>query len=335
MADSTLGAIQTKVRRLTRTPSEAQLTTPQIDEYVNTFILYDFPEHLRLFSLRTTLTFYTQPNVDVYSTNTLNINDPLYNFKNIYTSVHDPVYIGGYQCLYSQSRTNFFGIYPFINFINQIDTGDGVTTVFAGNLNSNMLPILQNNVTIYSVDATNTALIVTDVPMSSMLGNLVIPDNTTVVGSVNYLTGAYNFTFPTAPAAQAIINSSTVPYVAARPQALLFYDDMFTIRPVPDQTYPVNLEVYIRPTELLSSNQSPQLEQWWQYIAYGAAKKIFEDRMDMESVQMIMPEFEMQALMVLRKTILEQSNERVSTIYTQQSQLGVDGYGFGFGNSPF
>jgi hypothetical protein len=64
---SNLQAIQTKVRRLTRSPSESQISNDQINDYINTFILYDFPEHLRLFSLRTLLTFYTQPGVDVYS----------------------------------------------------------------------------------------------------------------------------------------------------------------------------------------------------------------------------------------------------------------------------
>ena len=61
----TLLNIQTKVRRLTRNPSESTLTTDQLNEYINTFILYDFPSNIRLLSLRTTLTFYTQPNVDV------------------------------------------------------------------------------------------------------------------------------------------------------------------------------------------------------------------------------------------------------------------------------
>ena len=43
MAD--LQTIRTKVRRLTRSLSPAQLTDAQIDEYINTFVLYDFPEH--------------------------------------------------------------------------------------------------------------------------------------------------------------------------------------------------------------------------------------------------------------------------------------------------
>lgn len=68
MANSTLAAIQTKVRRLTRTPSTAQLSVADLNEYINTFILYDFPEHLRLFDLRTTFTFTTQPFQDTYPT---------------------------------------------------------------------------------------------------------------------------------------------------------------------------------------------------------------------------------------------------------------------------
>ena len=72
--------------------------------------------------------------------------------------------------------------------------------------------------------------------------------------------------------------------------AVLFYDDAFIFRPVPDQPYRAQVQVYIQPTQLLEEG-SPQLYEWWQYIAYGAAKKIFEDRTDFESVQTLMPEF--------------------------------------------
>ena len=79
---TTLQAIETKVRRLTRSPSTAQLTQADLDNYINTFVVYDFPEHLRLFSLRTILTFYTQPFIDTYKTNTTVTTDALFNFKN-------------------------------------------------------------------------------------------------------------------------------------------------------------------------------------------------------------------------------------------------------------
>jgi hypothetical protein len=66
-ATSTLQTIRNKVRLLTRNPTEQQMTNAQLDQYINTFIMYNFPQQLRLYNLRKTFTFYTQPNVDVYS----------------------------------------------------------------------------------------------------------------------------------------------------------------------------------------------------------------------------------------------------------------------------
>ena len=88
---SSLTSIRTKVRRLTRSPSTAQLTDAQIDDYVNTFVLYDFPE----FTVDKKLVFFLMPNIDFYSNNTVNADDPLYNFINKYISVKAPVYVGG------------------------------------------------------------------------------------------------------------------------------------------------------------------------------------------------------------------------------------------------
>ncbi len=77
----------------------------------------------------------------------------------------------------------------------------------------------------------------------------------------------------------------------------------------------------------MSTGQSPVLKEWWQYIAYGAAKKIFEDRMEMESVQMIMPEFKTQERLCLRRTLVQYANERTATIYTESSG-SANGWGW-------
>jgi len=322
---STLDKIRIKVRRLTRSPSSSQLLDLTIDEYINTFVLYDFPEHLRAFYLRSTLTFYSRPYIDTYSTNTANPDDPLFNFKNLYTTTHGPVYIAGFNATLSQSREQFFGIYPKTNSIASIGlTGDGVTTNFVGTLTG--VPFIRNEVTISSVDINNAALVLKD----DGNGNLVIPNTTPTApaSTIDYITGAYVINFPVAPANGAAINSQTIIYVPSRPQAVLYYEGIFTLRPVPDQSYPINLEVYKRPDELLAANQMPELSEWWQYIAYGASKKIFEDRMDMESIQSIMPEFKKQEALINRRTIVQQSNDRVSTIYTEQTNLGAMGNGF-------
>ena len=145
MPDSTLNAIRLMVRRITQAPQESQLTTAQLDEYINTFLLYDFPQNLRLFGLRTNVTFYTQPYVDTYFTNTTDQTDPLYNFKNRYTAVHDPVYIAGIQRPYTQDRNVFYRYAPKTNSIQDtLLRGTGSTGPFAGTLTG--FPVLQNNI---------------------------------------------------------------------------------------------------------------------------------------------------------------------------------------------
>lgn len=326
---STLNKIIIKIRRLTRSMSEDQLSNDEIINYVNTFILYDFPEHLRLQTLRSTFTFYASPNIDVYDTNTTDPLNPLFNFKNKYISVHTPIYIAGYQSMFSQSREQFFAIYPMVNSILSIGTaGDGVTTAYSGTIAN--IPFLQNNVLFSSVDINGNALAVIDQPLSSTKGVLINANDGSLAGflpAINYVTGEFDFTFPTAPASGQAINSQTVPYVASQSQALLFYDTKFTLRPVPDQPYRVDMEVYLRPDELLDQDQQPLLSEWWQYIAYGAAKKVFEDRMDPESVQTIFPEFMKQQNLINRRTIVQQTGERTSTIYTENT---AGGYGPGW-----
>jgi hypothetical protein len=326
---STLQQIRVKVRRLTRTPSTSQLSDSDLDNYINTFVLYDFPQTLKLFPLRKTLTFYTNPNVEYCTTNTVNPNDPLFNFQNQYMAITSPVYVAGLNVFFSQSREQFWAIFPEVRSIKQIATGDGSTLFFSGTITD--IPFLQHKVLISSVGNNGQGISVTDVPLvdpvtgyERIVGNLV-PTNepSTVVGSINYVTGVYSVVLPDAPGLGEVINSQVVPYQAAKPQAMLYYNNRFTFRPVPDQPYQVNMDCYTRPSALLATDQMPELSQWWQYIAYGASKKIFEDRMDMDSIQMIMPEFKNQERLVLRDTLIQLANERTATIYTEQTSMGT------------
>jgi len=350
MADSTLQAIRNKVRRLTRTPSTQQMSDATIDEYINTSILYDFPSQLRLFSTRKTFTFWTIPNVSEYQTITDPVfaANPLYQFQEKYITTHEPIFIGGFKSYFTQSQGEFFGMWPKINSRQQIGVGDGVTTVFTATAATTNIqpPVVLNNVTFSAIATNNQALVLHDVPVIDALGNPTMDGNLYVPGyepaappavvdatnTINYLTGAYTVTFkndqnivtaPSAASSQNAIWSQVIPYSASIPTAMLFYDNKFTLRPVPDISYPVQLEVYVRPTELITSGQSPQLQQWWQYIALMASKKVYEDRMDQESVQMLMPNLKEQELFVLRTTLAQEANQSAPTIYRQQSSLGA------------
>lgn len=344
---STLANIYTKVRRLTRSPSPDQLDDNEINDYINNFVLYDLPEHLRLFNLRGVVQFYTAANQQYYNTVNLPVTDPLYDFKNKYITIHEPVYVAGFRRYFTQSREQFYNIWPQIESIQTFAVGNGVQMQFTGNVTG--YPIQPLSVSFNSVDAGNNTIVMSDSPClippsvrpSTNFGNLRVPTNAPVSGPVdpnnyiNYLTGQYVVTFAVPPAPGANVNSQSVPYAAGIPQAVLYYDDHFWFRPIPDQAYKVSFEAYRRPTELLSTTpaQHPELDQWWQYIAYGAAIKVFQDRMDMDSVAMLMPEFKQQQNLVNRCTIVQLTNQRTSTIFTEGSgNYPYGGWGF-FGGS--
>ncbi len=356
---STLEAIQIKVRRLTRSPSTSQLTDADLQNYINTFVVYDFPEHLRTFNLRTTFTFQCNSFQDRYPTDTASFvgvtTNPLYDFQNRYLTVHPPFYIAGYQAFSTQSREQFYGIYPFVNNIASIGTtGNGITQSFTGTLQTPTggAVLLKRNVLFSSVDPNGNGLALVDIPITdtttgneTVVGNLYVSGTQPVTpitnadfdpnNNINYVTGEYTITFNAPPASGATINAQVVPTICTLPQAVLYYDNTFWLRAVPDQPYNINFEAYVAPTYLMETTDDPKLKEWWQYIAYGAAKKIFEDRMDMESVQMIMPEFKQQEVMCLRRTLVQYTNERTATLYTEQTGTGAGTGQWGWGGGPF
>lgn len=398
---ATLNDIRLKVRRITKSPSAAQITDVQLDQYINTYFIYDFPEELRLFDLRDTVRFFTKPNVDQYAVpgadsvssgpssfplaNGFNYTTNLITFLGLdsqaqivpgsvsiivganvpatiftdpnedgslicsdtafgngainyhtsdvnltfaasqtnqlvtisfeyntpqFVTVHPPVYIAGYQSFFTQSRDEMFRLYPKNRTIATVSTGTGITGPYTFTLAN--VPVLRNNVLI----DTNATAGVSQGVYDDGAGNLV-GDGT---GTINYVTGQVSVTFNQIAQNGQNIVAQTVPYVASRPTALMYFADTFTLRPVPDQEYEVSLEIYRRPNLLQAITQSPEIKEWWQLIAYGAALKIFEDRLDMNSYGLIKPIHDEYRNLVERKTIVQLTNERTPTIYVEQNQ---------------
>lgn len=329
-APSTLATIRTKVRRLTGRPSPQQITDPQIDDYVNTFYQYDFPEHLRVFSNTSTFTFMTEANVDQYNMRAVipalpSFNELVVSFDganvsavNVYYNLQPPVYIAGYQSFYSQSREQFLRTYPSLGNIFTSIAGNGTTGPYTFTLPN--VPVLQNSVTVGAIDSTGATIKVVDSPQSSTTGNWIISNSATgVTGSINYLTGVGTISFANAIPSGNEITFISTPYQPNRPQAVLFYNNTITLRPVPDKPYPVQFNAFLTPSALLLGNDNPILNQWWQYLAYGAAKKIFEDSQDPDGIDQIMKAFKEQETLVLNRHIVQQTNERTATIYTEMT----------------
>jgi len=294
-----LSAIRAKVRRVTGRPSVNQLSIADLDDYINNFYLYDLPEHLRLLNLKQTYSFITEANVDIYT----------YPLNNNIT-VEPPVYVGGYEILFSQSREQYFSLYPEIQNNDILSAGDGTPGPYGGTITA--APIKRNRVIISAVDTGGNALSATDAVTAGVFAGDVAAGAT-----INYTTGAIaGVTWTGNIAATENIQIQYVNYQAARPQAVLLYDNVFQLTPVPDQAYEVVMNTDVTPTALAASTEQPLLREWWQLLALGASLKVFEDNLDVESYGKARAFFDEQMRLVERRTIKQLTLNRVATIYT-------------------
>lgn len=331
MVNTDLTYIQESIRRYTHKPDESNMTTDYINQKINYFGLYILPEMVKLNPLRKVLTFYTSPNIDTYTTST-DPNNPLYDFKNRYVNVHPPVFLAGIQGSYYQDRAQFYADWPQFNTISNINQiGDNSQTTFIGNALG--YPMLQNNVVFTSIDVNGNALILVDYPASPFIGILGPVNqpqtNPALYGQINYITGAFTVIFPTPPGPSAPIYIENITYQPAKPICMLFYDNTFTIRPVPDKSYVIQINVDALPTELLSSGQSPDIKMWADVYALGASNLVFRDDFDTESMAALEPIFTKALDLANRPTLNNSGNVRTPSFYSRR----VNNSSWFFGNN--
>lgn len=359
-----LGDIISKVRRITKSPSQNMITDGQIIQYINTYFLYDFPQELKLKNCLSNYSFATIPFQETYNLPTDTI-----------LTVEPPVYINGYQSFFTQSQDQFYMLYPRLGLTYSGPPGNATTGPYTftitGPGGTAQQGILQRNVVISVIDSTTGLSLAcgTDTPTDTTTGTFTGQGmSLTVPSTINYITGVVTANFDSSIAATAQIFVQYVPYAPSRPVAMLFYNDTIYLRPIPNAAYLVNVQAYINPIAAIlgqsynppigqtytppvgsgtndpvapsppnqyatpsangfntiargfvNNTDTPQIKQWWQLIAWGASLKIFEDRGDIENIARFMPLYENQKRLVLRRTLVEMANERVSTIYTEQT----------------
>lgn len=325
----TLSDMRATLRKMTARYTEQQMTTAQIDRYLNLAYTLHFPEQFKNSKLTKPYTFMTVPNVDTYAfpyesgISLTQGGDPAPG--NI--TISPPVYCQGYILRYFQDKTTFYNRWPKLTVNQQIGTGDGTAGPYSGIIPST--PFLRaqedifGNVTeaavvISAFDNTGYNLAITDIPVaSSNTGNLALLDGA-IIGSVNYLTGAYTFTLPVGVIPSgATIFASVVPYQASRPTDVIFYNQQITFRPVPMQVYQVEFQISQQPTDLIASGDMPELDEWYLFICAIAAKLIYTDFPDEEGMAYLMPIYQDQLQMAQRRTLRQMSSQRAQTIFSQ------------------
>ncbi len=305
------------VRRLIKLPNPQSISDATILEYLNRFYLYDMPYRIQLFDLRTKYSFETEPNIDKY-------NAPI----NSFNSILSPCTVDNVIAIMSQSTAQFYNLYNLQYFNAQNIEASGSPGPYNFMLQNapfvrghvNNLGITQGldpSVYITATDDAGNQLQLNDDGSGNLIG-----DGT---GTVNYLTGSVSLTFSSPTTAGTTINSQVIPYQAGRPVAVLFYDNVFTVRPVPDRAYLISFDAYLTPAQFLLTTESITFDWMGDYLAYGTARRILQDFGDVELLAYNEPFFKEQEKHVLRRTTRQNSNVRVATIFTGQNIGGNNG----------
>lgn len=153
------------------------------------------------------------------------------------------------------------------------------------------------------------------------------PDYSTTQNTINYLTGvATNVYFPDAIPQGANINGQCFFYQTGLPRAILFYNNVLTLRSPPDQQYMVELTGYLSPAAYLNTGAAIQFAYMSEYLARGAARKILSDTGDVEQFQFYEPLFREQELLVWKRSQRQWTSSRTQTIYSQGINQGQSGF---------
>ncbi len=154
--------------------------------------------------------------------------------------------------------------------------------------------------------------------------------------TINYQTGEIiGLTFAQAIPAGTPIKIQYNPKQFSIPLAIMFYQNQFTLSPCPDAGYTVELTCYRQPIQALIASDmtgNPELSEWWEILSVGAAKKIFEERLDSDGVIFIDKMLKERYDIIETRTYAQIGQQRINTIYTDQL---TNNYGSGGGLTNF
>jgi hypothetical protein len=154
------------------------------------------------------------------------------------------------------------------------------------------------------------------------------PGNATINYQTGQITGL-TFADPILPGTPIKIEYN--PKKLSIPLAIMFFQNQFTLCPVPDKGYTIELTCYRQPIQaLLAADQTgnPELSEWWEILAVGASKKIFENRLDSDGIMFIDKMLKERYDIIESRTYAQIGQQRINTIYTDQLTYNYGTGGF-------
>ncbi len=213
----TLGDIAAKVRNVTGTPSQEQLSDIKIFDYINRYYAYTMPFELK-----------EQVNLQPYNFTTF-ANQDVYQVSGAFQTDEPMAYANGYPLVFYQDRDIFYQDWPQQYTQDQVASGNGTTGPYTGATQAS--PVIAN--TFYITDGTQVIsdagqnvvgeIIASGTGIVTYVGNLqftpidpfsiqisnsvetfrdnglgVLNGSSGGTGTINYATGAFSVTFSVA-----------------------------------------------------------------------------------------------------------------------------------------
>src|ERR1700722_191458 len=315
----TLANAVTKTRKLTGSSNAFQVTDEYIVKQMHSFYSYDLPAKFRSLKLKDIYTFTTNVGQDVYPFNSelyITVDQPCYCMKREIRFFTEPWNCYGVNYNWQQF-TNFTSgdgsTGPYSGFttaspiIGSVNNDPGTQTTpnlfFTQGRVQNVL-ITANVIGGNGVGQTQS---VTDDGQGNLIQIFQTSNNSnqeygwtyyrqyasskpTIPGgaTINYQTGEITgLVFAEAIPDGTPIQIQYNPKKLSIPLAIMFYQNQFPVAPVPDKGYTVELTCYRQPIQaLLAADMSgnPELSEWWEILAVGASKEIFEESLDSDGV---------------------------------------------------
>jgi len=163
-----LSDVITYVRRLIKSPSNADITDDLIIDYINRFYITDVDARIQLFDLKTKYGFWAVPGVTSYNMPLYGINSYVPQLEQagsgtqpiapypVYQGFMDPAYVNGIQVPFYTDRSTFFKVWtPYVQQLQPAGTGDGTASY---TLSLPFFPAIQGHIDMNGIIASGSKL---------------------------------------------------------------------------------------------------------------------------------------------------------------------------------
>lgn len=329
MADALLHAIRIKTRRITQRLGEHHLSTRHLDQIINS-ALSDLHRDIRLLEMETYFSLYTIPGVNFYDLRCISVCR-----KNIkssaldsYDSFGSPVTLDG-NCpiQWVQYLDEYKHICTSSAIAEKSLLADQSSGTFEVDFGKSINPF---SLCIFYKAMNGDDVIIYDIPNCKNRGSLCMQsfEEGDLQGYIDYVTGVIIFTPKYPIDIRTAISYRVEHSPMGMPSSIFKYGTGFLLYPTPDKVYHIKMKAMYRPILLLASGEFDFIiEEYWQYLAFDTAKKLFEEEHDMNGVNDILPAWNEQHLYIKRRKANQRNMQKYSIreLFPQWRSNGIGG----------